>query len=166
MRRLLALSLVLPLAACVGGRKPVPGPGEPGGPPAPTVTPAPAPSPVAVLPTPEPPPTETAELTGTITYRQRIALTPEAVVQVELRDVSRQDAEAPLVARRILEKPGQVPIAFTLGYDAGVIDPRHTYAVSARITDRGQLQFVTDTRIPVITNGAPTVAEIVVVPVR
>ena len=165
MRRLLALSLVRPLAACAGGRKPAPGPGV-GGAPEPAIA-APAPTaPPALLPTPEPAPAETAELTGTITYRQRIALTPEAVVQVELRDVSRQDAEAPLVARRIIEKPGQVPIAFTLGYDAGAIDPRHAYAVSARITDRGQLQFVTDTRVPVITNGAPTVAEIVVVPVR
>ncbi|HEY1434365.1 MAG TPA: YbaY family lipoprotein, partial [Thermoanaerobaculia bacterium] len=109
---------------------------------------------------------ETAALTGIISYRQRIALTPEAVVQVELRDVSQQGVEAPLIARRIIEKPGQVPIAFTLGYDASLIEPSHTYTISARITDRGQLQFVTDTRVPVLTNGAPVAVEIVVVPVR
>ena len=42
---------------------------------------------------------ETASVTGTITYRERIALTPEAVVQVDLRDVSKADAEATPLAR-------------------------------------------------------------------
>ena len=165
MRRVLVLSLILPLAACAGGKKPTAAPAEVGAaaapaPPSPT---APAPE---ILPPPEPPPGQTATLTGTVTYRQRIALTPEAVVQVELRDVSRQDVEAPLIARKIVEKPGQVPVAFTLDYDAGAIDPRHTYAVSARITDRGQLRFVTDTLVPVLASGAPSTVEIVVVPVR
>jgi putative lipoprotein len=164
VRRLLALSVVLSLAACAGGKKPPSGPGAggiPGPAPAAAITPVPV-----VLPPPTPLTGATETITGTVTYRQRIALTPEAVVQVELRDVSRQDVEAPLVARRIIEKPGQVPVAFTLDYDSGLIDPRHTYAVSARITDRGQLQFVTDTRFPVITNGAPSTADVVVVPVR
>jgi putative lipoprotein len=165
VRRVLALSLLLPLAACAGGRKAPPGPGEGAVPVSPTPVSLPT-VPAPPVPTPTPAPETTASLTGTITYRQRIALTPEAVVQVELRDVSLQDVEAPLVARRIIEKPGQVPISFTLEYDAAVIDPRHTYAVSARITDRGQLQFVTETRVPVITNGAASTAEIVVVPVR
>ena len=124
------------------------------------------------MPTPLPPapPVETrpaASLAGTVTYRQRIALTPEAEVQVELRDVSRQDVEAPLIAKRIIARPGQVPIAFTLDYDPSLIAPGRTYAVSARITDRGQLQFVTDTRVTVLSGaGAAAPVEIVVVPVR
>ena len=109
---------------------------------------------------------EFAAVTGTVTYRQRIALTPEAIVQVELRDVSREDVEAPLLAKRVIRKPGQVPVAFVLDYDPAALVPGRACAISARITDRGQLQFVTDVRIPVITNGAPTSAEIVVVPVR
>ena len=44
--------------------------------------------------------------------------------------------------------------------------PRSRYTLSARISDRGQLQFVTETPVPVLTNGAPASAEIVVVPVR
>jgi putative lipoprotein len=109
-----------------------------------------------------------ASLSGTVTYRQRIALTPEAEVQVELRDVSRQDAEAALIAKRVIARPGQVPIAFTLDYDPSLIEPGHSYAVSARITDRGQLQFVTDTRVVVLGGAAATgtPVEIVVVPVR
>jgi len=108
-----------------------------------------------------------AYISGTVTYRLRIALTPEAEVQVELRDVSRQDVEAPLIAKRVIEKPGQVPIAFSLEYDPSLIESLHTYAVSARITDRGQLQFVTDARVAVLGGAAAaTPVEIVVVPVR
>jgi uncharacterized lipoprotein YbaY len=101
-----------------------------------------------------------------VTYLPRIALTPEAVVQVELRDVTDSDAEAASVAKQVIRRPGQVPIAFSLEYDPAAILPGHWYAISARISDRGQLQFVTDTPIPVLGSGAPDAAEIVVVPVR
>jgi putative lipoprotein len=163
VRRILGLALAVMTAACAGGRtsQPAPPPGTP------SATPAP-PTPTAVAPTatPTPAPSETERVTGTVTYQLRIALTPEAVVQVELRDVSPQDVEAPLLGRQIIERPGQVPIAFSVEYDPTVIDPKHTYAVSARITDRGQLQFVTEARVPVITNGTAGGVEIVVVPLR
>jgi putative lipoprotein len=164
VRRFLALGLALTLTACAGGQK------SPASPPEAPRTPGPS---AGFAPTPEsapPAPLETrpaASLSGTVTYRQRVALTPEAEVQVELRDVSRQDAEAPLIAKRVIAKPGQVPIAFSLDYDPALIEPGHTYAVSARITDRGQLQFVTDTRVAVLAGAAVTTPiEIVVVPVR
>src|SRR5262249_59772519 len=38
-----------------------------------------------------------AELSGTVTYLQRLALTPEAVVQVALRDVSTAAPPPPLI---------------------------------------------------------------------
>ena len=80
---------------------------------------------------------------------------------------SKQDVEAPLIAKRVIAKPGQVPIAFTLDYDPTLIETGHAYAISARITDRGQLQFVTDTRVGVLGGAATgTPLEIVVVPVR
>ncbi len=163
MRRLLALCLAAASLSCAAGRTPS---GPAGTPPTPSPPPEPTPavSPEAPIPAPEAPPFAT--LSGTVTYPQRIALTPEAVVQVELRDVSRQDVEAPLVAKQLIEKPGQVPIPFSIPYDPSLIQPGHLYAISARITDRGQLQFVTDTRVPVLAAGAPTPIEIVVVPVR
>ena len=165
MRRVAALGVVLVLAACTGGQKPPASP--PAAPPAPPPSAETVPTPGAPLPAP---PVETrpaASLAGTVTYRQRTALTPEAELQVELRDVSRQDVAAPLIAKRVIARPGQVPIAFTLDYDPSLIEPGRTYAVSARITDRGQLQFVTDTRVPVLSGTAATTpVEIVVVPVK
>jgi len=105
-------------------------------------------------------------LTGTVTYVLRTALTPEALLQVELRDASEGSADDPPIARQIVRRPGQVPIAFALEYDPAVILAAHPYAVSARIMDRGQLQFVTEASVAVITRGAPASAEIVVVPVH
>jgi putative lipoprotein len=166
VRRIAALALALTLTACAGGQKP------PASPPGAAPTAAP---PIESVPTPEVPappvppgqPRPTASVSGTVTYRLRIALTPEAEVQIELRDVSKQDVEAPLIAKRLIAKPGQVPIAFTLDYDPTLVEPGHTYAISARITDRGQLQFVTDTRVGVLGGAATgTPLEIVVVPVR
>ena len=163
MRRLAAFGLVLILTACAGGQKPPASP--PAEPPASPPSAEAVPTPLPPAPTAEARPA--ASLAGTVTYRQRMALTPEAEVQVELRDVSRQDTDAPLIAKRIIARPGQVPIAFTLDYDPSLIAPGRTYAVSARITDRGQLQFVTETRVTVLSGvAAATPVEILVVPVR
>jgi putative lipoprotein len=159
LRRLGAvLLLVAALPACTGSRKaPAPSPEA-----APTPEAAPVPVPTA----PAAPVRETAVLRGTVTYRQRSALTPEAVVQIELRGAAAAGDPPTVVAKRIIERPGQVPIAFELPYDPSAIDPSTAYTVSARITDRGQLQFVTETPVPVLTRGAPPAAEIVVTPVR
>jgi len=86
-----ALLSLLALGACASPKPPPPPPppAAPTPPPEPPVVPT-------VVPAPEPPPAPpvpppTAFLTGTVTYRQRIALTPQAEVHVELRDVSVQD---------------------------------------------------------------------------
>ncbi|WP_367272353.1 META domain-containing protein [Phreatobacter sp.] len=50
--------------------------------------------------------------------------------------------------------PGQVPIPYQLTFDAAQIQPRHSYALQARITVNGQLWFITTTRHAVFTGGA------------
>jgi putative lipoprotein len=105
----------------------------------------------------------TAAVTGTVTYRERMALSPDAVVEVNLQDISRADAEAILLARQEISNPGQVPVKFVLEYDPAGIDERMTYAVSARITDRGELMFVSDTIAPVLTRGAGNEVDLVLV---
>ena len=76
-----------------------------------------------------------AFVSGTITYRERIALTPDMTVVVELRDVSLADAAAPLIASQTIRGPGQVPIRFRLPYDRDDISPRNTYGDQRQ--DRG-----------------------------
>ena len=100
--------------------------------------------------------TPNASVTGSVTYRERLALSPEATLIVELRDVSYADASAMLIARQTIPNPGQVPISFRVEYNRDDIDPRNTYAISARIVESdGRLAFINDTAYEVITGGKP-----------
>jgi putative lipoprotein len=107
-----------------------------------------------------------ANLSGTVTYREPIALSPDAIVTVELADVSRQDAPAKVLAEQIIGNPGEPPIPFELSYDPDAIVPNHSYAVQARIEWEGRLLFTSDTRHCAITRGCPNTVNVVVVPVR
>jgi putative lipoprotein len=104
-------------------------------------------------------------VSGTVTYRQRSALTREAEVYVDLRDAG-APAEVPPLVRSRIPTPGQVPVAFTLTYDPASLDPSRSYALSARITDRGELRFVTEHPVTLPTAGDAPPVEIVVGPVR
>ena len=81
---------------------------------------------IGLPPTPEPgaPRGRDAAVEGSVTYRERLALTPGATLIVELRDVSYADAPAPLIASRTIANPGQVPIEFRLEYDKQTSTPR------------------------------------------
>ena len=94
-------------------------------------------------------------VTGSITYRERIALPPTAQVEITLADVSLADAPSTTIAQQAFTADGrQVPFAFTLTVDQRRLDPRHSYAVSARISDAsGRLMFITDTRNSVAFDG-------------
>ena len=94
-------------------------------------------------------------LTGQITYRERIALPPTAQIEIQLSDVSLMDAPSRTIAQQSFTADGrQVPFAFSLTVDQRPLDPRHSYAVSARITDAsGRLMFITDTRNSVAFDG-------------
>ena len=98
-------------------------------------------------------------VSGSIAYRERIALPPSAEIEVRIDDVSLADAPSRTIARQAFGSDGQqVPIAFLLRFDRKQIDPKHSYAVSARITgDDGKLMFITDTRNSVTFDGGPEV---------
>lgn len=124
------------------------------------LTPLPSTTKPAIKPMSQPstrPALLTATVTGNVTYRQRIALPPNAVVKVRLQDVSRADARAILLDEQAIPTNGkQVPIPFTLNYNPQQIQPNHTYAVSAQIWVDGNLHWVSTTQHPVITNGNPS----------
>ncbi len=96
-------------------------------------------------------------ITGTVAYRERIALPPHAVVTVALEDVSLADAPAKVLAKQTFETEGkQVPLAFELSYNSNDIKPNHRYSLRARIEVDGKLRFINDTSIPVITDAEQT----------
>jgi putative lipoprotein len=103
-------------------------------------------------------------VSGTVTYRERIALDPAAEVVVQLLDVSRMDAPSTVLAEQRIKANGkQVPFAYELKVDAARIDPRMRYAVSARISRCEQLLFINDTQYSVLTQGGATSADLVLV---
>ena len=107
-----------------------------------------------------------ATVSGTVYYHQRIALPPDASVEVKLVDISKQDVPATTIAEQRITNPGQVPVPFELHYDPAKIDSRMTYAVQARIEQGGKLLFISTSVFPVITRGNPTHVEVKVDPVK
>ncbi len=107
-------------------------------------------------------------ITGTVAYRQRIALPPDAVVHVRLEDVSRADAPSILIAETRLPAEGkQVPIPFTLEYDPAKIQDSRTYHLRVSILSggaggAGEMLFSTTRAYPVLTRGAGREAQITV----
>jgi uncharacterized lipoprotein YbaY/heat shock protein HslJ len=96
-----------------------------------------------------------AEVSGSVTYRDRALLPPDATLTVTLADVSRADAAAEVLATAEMQTRGAPPYPFRLAYDPARVDDRNSYAVSARVTLGDRLMMVSDSHHPVITRGAP-----------
>lgn len=100
-------------------------------------------------------------VTGTATYRERIAAPPDARFVAVLEDISRADAPAVELGRAEIDKAGNPPYAFEIAYDPAAIDDRHTYAVRATLTTGDRLLFTTDRVAQVLTRGAPSEIDLV-----
>lgn len=111
-----------------------------------------APLALAVLPLPALAAPRT--LSGTVVYRERIALPPGAVVEVSLLDVSLADAPSRAIARTRIVARRQVPIPYRLRFNDAVIRPGHRYALRAEIRVRGQLWFTTTEHHAALVPGA------------
>jgi uncharacterized lipoprotein YbaY len=102
-------------------------------------------------------------VTGTVAYRERIALVSGAEVTVRLLDISRQDVGANMLAEQLIVTTGQqVPIPFMLEYDPAMIRATGNYAVRAEIRINGELAFTTTEAYLVITQGRPVNVDVVV----
>ncbi len=98
---------------------------------------------------------ETAHVSVSASYRERIALPPGAVFDAVLEDVSVPDAPPTEIARVTLPDPGTPPFDFQIDYDPADIDQDRTYSVRAQVSVGRKLIFVSDTQNPVLTQGAP-----------
>ena len=104
---------------------------------------------------------EQGVLRGSVTYRERVALPPDAVVEVWLIDVSPLILPLALIAETTVPSQGrQVPIPFELRYDQKKIQPDHIYGVKAAIRSAGEILFETTTAHHVITQGNPSQVEL------
>ncbi len=94
-------------------------------------------------------------VSGTITYDGDQAIPEGAVVTVQVRDVSYQDAAAPLIASQTITDPGRFPIDFSVPYEPDDIDSRAIYGLQVRIALDDRLIYINDTAFEVLTRGNP-----------
>ena len=107
-----------------------------------------------------------ALISGSVMYRERVALPPDAVIKVRLEDVSQQAKHDKMLAKVNVPADGnQVPIAFVLPYNSAEIVASHQYQVKAAIVAENKTLFRSK-GYAVITNGAPSDVVIVVHQVR
>ncbi len=105
---------------------------------------------------------EATRVTGTVSYRERIALAPGSTVIVTLEDTSKADVLATMLGEsRITIERNQVPIPFVIEVETGRIEPRHRYTVRARVLDpQGALRWTSTQAYPVITGGNPSSVDV------
>jgi putative lipoprotein len=97
-----------------------------------------------------------ATITGQVIGPKGAKLEPGMTVKVQLLDVSLQDAAAVVLGEQIIRDAKAFPIRFRISYDAAKTNPRLMYGIGVRIEKEGRLRFINDTRIAVISDGAPT----------
>ena len=102
------------------------------------------------------PPADFVTVSGNASYLQRIAMPPDAVLTVQVQDVSRADVAATVLAEsREVFGRRQVPLAYSVSVPRSAINPRMRYTVRAAISVDGQTQFATTRDYPVLTRRAP-----------
>jgi putative lipoprotein len=99
---------------------------------------------------------------GTVTYRERVALPPNAQVSVRVWDALLPPGSA-TVGETTFVASGQVPLPFELFFDPGLIQQTHVYGARATISVDGVVWFQTEKPVPVLTEGVPTVGVEIVV---
>lgn len=95
-------------------------------------------------------------VTGHVTYRERMALPPDAEVRVTLVEASHADSTKPVADTSFRADGRQVPLPFTLAFDRARLDPRRDYALRATITSAGRPIFTTPLVVLVVTHDHPT----------
>lgn len=103
-----------------------------------------------------PPAVHQGLLSGTVTYRERVALPPGANVSVRLWDALEPPSTATVGEAKFVAQ-GQVPLPFELFFAPDLIQEAHPYAARARISVEGVTVYESPTPVPVLTMGAPSV---------
>jgi len=110
-------------------------------------------------------PAQAGTISGTASYRQRVALPPDAVFEAVLIDAALADAPARELGRVRLQPAGQSPFRFSIPYRDSDVTPGGRYTVRATVRHGDRLLFTTDTFTPVLTGGPSQPLNLVMVQV-
>ncbi len=94
---------------------------------------------------------------GTVLYRERMMLPPDAQLEIQLEDVSRADAPATVLAVVTQATATAPPWPFRISYDPTTLDPRHRYGLRATVRHEGQLVFTSDSFVDAFAEDAPEI---------
>ena len=106
--------------------------------------------------------TQFGKVTGSVTYREKVAFDSTWTVSVTLADVARSDAKGTVVSTQNIKNAHGVPVPFELLYDPSGIDSTHGYAVTATIAQDGRVLWASKMRHAVLTRGAPSHVDIII----
>lgn len=98
-------------------------------------------------------PNDLASVSGTLVYRERLALPETASVTVRLVEMKTMDSPGKVISRQSFVTEGQqVPLHFALNYDPSQISASHEYVITAQIDVSDRPLFITNTVNKVITD--------------
>jgi uncharacterized lipoprotein YbaY len=100
-------------------------------------------------------------ITGTVLYRERLALPPDSRLEVTLVDVTLAGSPPQTVAR-VVQAAVAPPMPFSLPFDPGRIESGHRYALQARIGSASAVWFTTPEAYTVDPLSSRYAVEIVV----
>lgn len=103
-----------------------------------------------------------AQVTGTLVSKDKAALGPGAVAVISIVDQQASpDAGAVVGSQRV--DNAQLPLSFAVQYDTAAVDPTHSYAMYASVTD-GSRTLQSLEPVPVITGGPTSGVTVLLVP--
>jgi len=108
------------------------------------------------------------EVTGQITYRERVALPPQSIAVVTLRDVTTPNAASTVIAEQRTDLAGrQVPVDFRVAVDRSTLLPERRYSIRGSIISPDQQvlwvtneQHIVDPSKPSVAAGTLTVSRV------
>ncbi|PMG39281.1 YbaY family lipoprotein [Shewanella sp. 10N.286.52.B9] len=80
-------------------------------------------------------------ISGDVSYRERMALPDNAILTVQVKDVSLQDTKAIVIAEKVYQQVN-APQAFEFQIAADQFIVGHSYSIGARIEVNGKLWFI------------------------
>ena len=105
-------------------------------------------------------------VTGTVSFTDRVALPPEAVLNVRLVDASNLNQKPQVMVATQIAPLGRPPIAFALEYDGSRIDKFRTYLVEAEILKGPDILFLATEKYPVLSQGKGNHVQVVLASAR
>ncbi len=102
------------------------------------------------------------KIEGSVWYRERMLLLPNAEVYVALEDVAKMDVPSNVIASTRFTPRGGPPWDFSLAYDPARLHDKGRYALRSRIEVDGRLMFINTEHVPAFDREPGTPAKIMV----